>query len=269
MPLIKAIIDVIIVLLLLRLLITPVEVNFNQIFSLIYRITDPILSPSKTFLRNDLRAVLLSVFILGIIRGLIYIAIKPMPFISGAGLSFLNLFQLLFQFYMVVWFISVLTNYGVQNYTINMVQRAFKPVSILSSRLGISKQNFSFFSFGFLLILYSALSFLLHHVIAFGAPFSFFHSIAEGLRLIIVLFIFPGFFSLIIIVGVFLSWVSPDPYNPIVQTIYGISEPFLAPFRRLIPSLAGLDFSPLIALFCFSLIGGILLQLLDAIVRKI
>lgn len=266
---IKAIIDFIIVLLLIRLLITPVEVNFNQIFSLIYRITDPILSPAKNLFRNEFRAVLLSVFILGLIRGLIYIAISPMPFISGAGLSFLNLFQLLFQFYMVVWFISVLSNYGVQNYAINMVQRAFHPISSLSLRLGISKQNFSYFSFGFLLILYSVLSFLLHLVITFGASFSYFHSIAEGLRLIIALFPIPGIFSIIIIAGVLLSWVSPDPYNPIVQAIYGISEPFLAPFRRLIPSLAGLDFSPLIALFCFNLIGGFLLQLLDGIVRRI
>ena len=61
-----------------------------------------------------------------------------------------------------------------------------------------------------------------------------------------------GFLSLVIIIGALLSWVSPDPYNPVVQTIYGISEPLLEPFRKIIPNLGGLDISPIAALICFS-----------------
>jgi len=265
---IKAIIDFVIVLLLVRLLIKPVEVNFNQIFSLIFRITGPILAPVKSFLRNDLKAVLLSVFLLVLIRGLIYIAIKPMSFISGAGISLLNLFQLLFQFYMVVWFISILTDYSAQSSIISMVQRAFLPLNSLSSHLGISRQYFSFFSFGILLLLYSTLSFFLHLIIALGTltP-SFLQGFGEGLILIIDLF--PGFFSIVIIVGALLSWVSPDPYNPIVQTIYGISEPLLIPFRRIIPSFGGLDISPIIALLCFQVVGGVCKQILLSVLRVI
>ncbi len=43
-----------------------------------------------------------------------------------------------------------------------------------------------------------------------------------------------------------LSWVSPDPFNPIVQSLYRLTEPILEPLRRLIPP-RGLDFSPIIA----------------------
>ena len=53
----------------------------------------------------------------------------------------------------------------------------------------------------------------------------------------------------LIIIRALLSWVSPDPYNPIVQFLYRVTEPLLAPFRRLIPAYAiGFDISPIFAL---------------------
>jgi YggT family protein len=77
--------------------------------------------------------------------------------------------------------------------------------------------------------------------------------LGEGLLLVVGLF--QGFFSLIIIIGALLSWVSPDPYNPVVQAIYGISEPLLRPFRRFVPLLGGLDVSPVVAILCFQILG--------------
>ena len=50
----------------------------------------------------------------------------------------------------------------------------------------------------------------------------------------------------IILIRALLSWVSPDPFNPIVQFLDKITEPVLAPIRRIIPPM-GIDFSPLIA----------------------
>lgn len=51
-----------------------------------------------------------------------------------------------------------------------------------------------------------------------------------------------------IFIRVLLSWVNPDPRNPIVSMLYSLTEPILAPARRLIPPIAGLDLSPLIVL---------------------
>ncbi len=45
-----------------------------------------------------------------------------------------------------------------------------------------------------------------------------------------------------------ISWVSPDPFNPIVQFLNRTTEPILEPIRRLLPNLA-IDLSPLIAFF--------------------
>jgi YggT family protein len=53
----------------------------------------------------------------------------------------------------------------------------------------------------------------------------------------------------IIIARVVLSWVSPDPFNPIVRFIYRATEPVLRPIRdRLHTAGTGLDLSPMIVL---------------------
>ncbi len=52
----------------------------------------------------------------------------------------------------------------------------------------------------------------------------------------------------IIIIRALLSWVNPDPYNPIVRFLYGITEPVLARIRRFLPPLGGIDLSPLVAI---------------------
>lgn len=52
----------------------------------------------------------------------------------------------------------------------------------------------------------------------------------------------------VIIVRALISWVSPDPYNPIVQVLTKITEPALRPIRRFVPAYKiGVDLSPLIA----------------------
>ncbi len=53
----------------------------------------------------------------------------------------------------------------------------------------------------------------------------------------------------VVIIRVLISWVSPDPYNPIVQFLRGITDPALDGLRRRLPSFlwsTGLDFTPLV-----------------------
>src|SRR5512147_1467644 len=53
----------------------------------------------------------------------------------------------------------------------------------------------------------------------------------------------------VIIIRALLSWVNPDPYNPIVQFLTRITEPVLRPLRKLVPTWKlGVDLSPLIAI---------------------
>ena len=55
-------------------------------------------------------------------------------------------------------------------------------------------------------------------------------------------------FSIAIFVQVILSWVGPQGYNPMAAMAATMAEPVLRPFRRLLPTLGGIDFSPFIVI---------------------
>jgi YggT family protein len=56
-------------------------------------------------------------------------------------------------------------------------------------------------------------------------------------------------FMWIIIARAILSWVNPDPYNPIVRFIHNITEPVLHQIRKRLPlNFGGIDFSPILVL---------------------
>lgn len=57
-----------------------------------------------------------------------------------------------------------------------------------------------------------------------------------------------------IILRAILSFVSPDPYNPMVQMLYRLSDPILKPFQKLIPPIGGLDLSPVFAVLALQLV---------------
>lgn len=65
----------------------------------------------------------------------------------------------------------------------------------------------------------------------------------------------------IIIVRALLSWVNPDPYNPIVQFLHSITEPVLYRVRKALPMPGmGLDLSPIIVLLAIIFMQSFLVQ---------
>jgi YggT family protein len=62
-----------------------------------------------------------------------------------------------------------------------------------------------------------------------------------------VILLFLTFIEVTVVVAALISWVSPDPRNPIVQILYRMTEPILRPFRRILPPqrTGGIDFSPI------------------------
>jgi YggT family protein len=55
-------------------------------------------------------------------------------------------------------------------------------------------------------------------------------------------------YSFVLLIAILLSWVNPDPYNPIVRFVRSATEPLLARVRRVLPFvvIGGLDLSPLV-----------------------
>lgn len=50
----------------------------------------------------------------------------------------------------------------------------------------------------------------------------------------------------ILIARAIISWVNPDPYNPVVNFLHRVTEPVLSPIRRLLPDMGGIDVSPIV-----------------------
>jgi YggT family protein len=63
----------------------------------------------------------------------------------------------------------------------------------------------------------------------------------------------------VIIIRAIISWVEPNPYNPIVQILTKVTEPVLRPIRKLVPPYKiGIDFSPFIAVMIIMLLQWVL-----------
>jgi YggT family protein len=67
----------------------------------------------------------------------------------------------------------------------------------------------------------------------------------------------------IIIARAVLSWVNPDPFNPIVRFLYRVTEPVLRPIRHRLPTLSmGIDLSPMVVILAIFFLDTFLISTL-------
>ncbi|MBF0483170.1 MAG: YggT family protein [Candidatus Omnitrophica bacterium] len=72
----------------------------------------------------------------------------------------------------------------------------------------------------------------------------------------------------LILIRALISWVSPDPFNPIVQFLYQTTEPILVPIRRMLPMMS-IDLSPIIAFILILFVKEFLVRTLFEFGMKI
>jgi YggT family protein len=73
-------------------------------------------------------------------------------------------------------------------------------------------------------------------------------------------FVLQAYFWIIIARAV-LSWVNPDPFNPIVRFLYRVTEPVLRPIRRRLPTMQmGLDLSPMVVILAIYFLQTFLVE---------
>ena len=82
--------------------------------------------------------------------------------------------------------------------------------------------------------------------------------------LVTVLFAILNIIKWLVIIAAVISWVNPDPRNPIVQFLYRTTDPMLRPFRKILPpgKTGGIDFSPLLLILLIVFIEAVLSRLL-------
>ena len=71
-----------------------------------------------------------------------------------------------------------------------------------------------------------------------------------------------GILKIALIVRVISSWLPVSPYSGWVRWSYALSEPILAPLRRIVPNLGGLDITPILAYFLLNIIESVLFRLM-------
>jgi len=88
-------------------------------------------------------------------------------------------------------------------------------------------------------------------------------ALARLIELVLNIYIF------IVVARALVSWVSPDPYNPIVRFLHNATDPVLYRMRRLLPfSTGSIDFSPMILIFLLYLVQGFLVNMLLSLSRS-
>ena len=86
---------------------------------------------------------------------------------------------------------------------------------------------------------------------------TFIEAIAHILNMVINIYIW------VVIIAALISWVRPDPYKPIVQILYNLTEPIFAKIRRFMPTIiGGINIPPIIVILALQIINLFCVKLL-------
>ena len=93
---------------------------------------------------------------------------------------------------------------------------------------------------------------------------TFIQALAQILSMVINIYIW------VVIIAALISWVRPDPYNPIVQILYKLTEPLYAKIRRVIPTIiGGVDLTPILVILALKFIDLFVVQLLFSLASRV
>jgi len=87
--------------------------------------------------------------------------------------------------------------------------------------------------------------------------------------LALVLDVVLGLYKWAFIIAALLSWVNPDPYNPVVRFLRSVTEPVLYRIRRVTGVYGGIDFSPLVAILGLWFLQSFLVQTLRDLAARL
>ena len=139
-----------------------------------------------------------------------------------------------------------------------------RPVHAVAAQVASHPMAINVISVGLLVLAHAIVRLILRDLMDGSGPEFF---IISSLHLIVNLTVF---FTYVIVINALLSWVSPDPLNPIVQLLTLIAAPITDPIRRVVPPLGGvIDISPLLAILVLFFANGILHSLLDVVQQSL
>lgn len=252
------VIDIYMILFFLRIFTVERE-RYDSMLGLVFTATDPVLRAIRPYLpwRSGPATALVVVAALLLLKGILWRSI-PM---AVRGMT-----DTLLQLYVLIILITATVREYYINPLLTVAQRLVRPVYALATPLASQPLAVYVVSGGLLVLAHAILRLGLQQLGGGGGlpvavasePF-----LIPSLRLVVNL---TAFFTYAIIINALLSWVSPDPLNPIVQLLTLLAAPIVDPVRRVVPPLGGvLDLSPLVAIVLLQLANNLLHSLLDAV----
>ena len=235
--------------------------RYDAVLGMIFRATDPVVGPVQNALPSGnahlAPAVVLAALLLvqGLLIGSIPYAVKQF-----AG-------KLLQLYVLIIIIISAFREYYT-NPIANFCQRIVNPVRALAAGASQHVPTVNLLSVVGLVAVHSMVVVVLNGLMAteFDNPAPFLDALigsGEEPGSLLLILNLTQFFTYAIIANALLSWVSPDPLNPIVQLLTLIALPIMEPIRRVIPPLGGaIDISPIIAILALQFFYGIVFNLL-------
>lgn len=235
--------------------------RYDAVLGMIFRATDPVVGPVQSALPSGSThlapVVVLAALLLlqGILIGSIPYAIKQF-----AGK--------LLQLYVLIIIITSAFREYYTNPIANFCQRIVSPVRALVAGVSQHVPTVNLLSVAGLVAIHSMVVVVINGLMAseFDNPAPFLDALigsGEEPGSLLLILNLTQFFTYAIIANALLSWVSPDPLNPIVQLLTLIALPIMEPIRRVIPPLGGaIDISPIIAILALQFFYGIVFNLL-------
>jgi len=173
---------------------------------------------------------------------------------TGLNMAAIYLVQTLGSLYLLIVllrFILQLVRADFYNPLSQFIVRATKPLLLPLRRIIPGWAGIDFASLVLALIIQLALMAVIIKLMGYALP-GILQLLAWSLVALTALFLKVFFFALII--SVILSWVAPGSSNPAALLVNQLCEPVLAPIRKILPSMGGLDLSPIFAFIALNLL---------------
>jgi YggT family protein len=254
--LLVAVIDIYIVLLFMRIFVTERE-RYDSVLGLVFTATDPIIGQLRPLLPWGSVSVTALIVIVVLLLLKVLLGYHILMVLRGVA-------DTLLQLYVLIIIITATVREYYTNPIANLAQRLIRPVHAVAAQVVSHPMAINVVSVGLLVLAHAIVRLILRDLMDGSGPEFF---IISSLHLIVNLTVF---FTYVIVINALLSWVSPDPLNPIVQLLTLIAAPITDPIRRVVPPLGGaIDISPLLAILVLFFANGILHSFLDVVQQSL
>jgi YggT family protein len=250
------VIDIYIILLFVRIFTTERE-RYDSVLGLVFTATDPILRQLGPLLPWRSVSITALLVIVALLLLKVLLGYHILMVLRGVA-------DTLLQLYVLIIIITATVREYYINPIANLAQRLVRPVHTVAAQIAPHPRAINLISVGLLVLAHAIVRLIIRDLMG-GSGHEVF--IISSLHLIVNLTVF---FTYVIVINALLSWVSPDPLNPIVQLLTLIAAPITDPIRRVVPPLGGvIDLSPVLAILVLLLANRILHGFLDVVQQSL